>query len=80
MVVKASIFGLLLASLFVLLALWFLSPALGPLVPILLVVAAFILLSFFLIRNMVFVLGWVLGILISSGLWFIAQLIRGIVR
>lgn len=80
MVVKASILGIVLAAVLVLLSLWFLSPLVGSVIAIILPVATLILITFFLFRNGVFVLGWVLGVLISSGLWFMIQLVRGVLR
>lgn len=80
MVVKASILGILLAASLVLLSLWFLSPITGSIIAIILPVAALVLITFFLLRNFVFILGWVLGVFLSAGIWFVVQLARGILR
>ncbi len=76
MALQASIPGILIGAGLEILLLMFAASVISVLGVILLTVFLMVLVTFFLLRSPVFLLGWIIGILGTSGVYYVLALVR----
>ncbi len=76
MALQASIPGILIGAGLEVLLLMFAAPVISVLGAILLTIFLLAVVTFFFLRSPIFLLGWVIGILGTSGVYYVLALVR----